>query len=339
MLENIKSTFFIKLLFSYVFEENKLKIIKYNKDLQNILNIKLLNYKIFGGKYIIYEINGKGKGKEYDDEDTLIFEGEYINGERNGIGKEYYFNQLHFDCEYKNGKGKEYYDNGNLKYDGEYKNDKRNGKGKEYDKDGFLVFEGEFINNNILYGKKFDKNNKIILELEKPKGLIKEYDYDGHIIFEGEYLNGERNGKGKQYDYDGHIIFEGEYLNGIRNGKGKEYNYDGSLKFEGEYLNDKEWEGKCYDSSKNIIYELKGGKGFIKEYEDNKLLFEYEYLNGEKNGKGKEYYYDNGKVYFEGEYINGQRNGKGKEFDYDGNLQFEGEYLYNAIFHRDQRCY
>ena len=30
------------------------------------------------------------------------------------------------------------------------------------------------------------------------------------------------------------------------------------------------------------------------------------------NGKGKEYY-DNGKLKFEGEYLNGERNGKGKE--------------------------
>ena len=30
-------------------------------------------------------------------------------------------------------------------------------------------------------------------------------------------------------------------------------------------------------------------------------------------GKGKEY--KNGKIIFEGEYLNGQRNGKGKEYD------------------------
>ena len=41
----------------------------------------------FKGEYL----NGKrnGKGKEYDKFGKLIFEGEYINGERNGKGKEY----------------------------------------------------------------------------------------------------------------------------------------------------------------------------------------------------------------------------------------------------------
>ena len=53
-----------------------------------------------------------------------------------------------------------------------------------------------------------------------------------------------------------------------------------------------------------------------KEYYDNgKLKFEAEYLNGERNGKAKEYY-DNDKLKFEGEYLNGKRNGKGKEYDY-----------------------
>ena len=37
----------------------------------------------------------------------------------------------------------------------------------------------------------------------------------------------------------------------------------------------------------------------------------------ERNGKGKEYY-DNGKLKYEGEYLNGKRNGKGKEFYYIG---------------------
>ena len=47
-----------------------------------------------------------------------------------------------------------------------------------------------------------------------------------------------------------------------------------------------------------------------------------------RNGKGKEYR-DNNKLIFEGEYLNGKRNGKGKEYDEDGNLEFEGIYLYN----------
>ena len=68
---------------------------------------------------------------------------------------------------------------------------------------------------------------------------------------------------------DGKLEFEGEYLNGERNGKGKEYDSNGILKFEGEYLNGKEWNGNGYNKKgnreDNIEYEIKGGKGHIKE--------------------------------------------------------------------------
>ena len=85
------------------------------------------------------------------------------------------------------------------------------------------------------------------------------------------------------------------------------------------------WNGKGYDEKYNFAYDLKDGKGIIKEYDYGELIFEGEYVNGRKNGKGKEYKY--GELIFEGEYINGRKNGKGKEYDDNGNLIFEGEYL------------
>ena len=38
------------------------------------------------------EKDGMEKGKEYDYDGNLIFEGEYLNGLRNGKGKEYHEN-------------------------------------------------------------------------------------------------------------------------------------------------------------------------------------------------------------------------------------------------------
>ena len=70
------------------------------------------------------------------------FEGEYLNGKRNGKGKEYYFNS-------------------DLIFEGEYLNDKKwNGKVKEYDY-GILIFEGEYLNGKKLEKpKKYDDNAK-----------------------------------------------------------------------------------------------------------------------------------------------------------------------------------
>jgi len=51
----------------------------------------------------------------------------------------------------------------------------------------------------------------------------------------------------------------------------------------------------------------KNGKG--KEYYDGKLIYEKEYLDGERNGKGKEYDSILGKLISEGEYLNRKRDG------------------------------
>ena len=113
MFENIKSIYFLKLIFQNFKQKRILELVKYNKNIQNKLDISLLNYKLFMGTYLIYET--KGYAKEYfNGYDELVFEGEYLNGERNGKGKEY--NVF----------------SGKLKFEGEYLNGKRNGKGKEY---------------------------------------------------------------------------------------------------------------------------------------------------------------------------------------------------------------
>ena len=48
-----------------------------------------------------------GKVKEYNDYNELTFEGEYLNGKRNGKGKEYYGNgngKLRFEGEFLDNK-------------------------------------------------------------------------------------------------------------------------------------------------------------------------------------------------------------------------------------------
>ena len=212
MLENIKSNFFVKLIFSFMIEENKLKIVNYNKNLQKILYISLINYRLYTNKYIIHEKNNIAK--EYDIyTNNLIYEGEYLKGKRNG-------------------KGKEYNESGDLIYEGEYLNNKRNGKGKEYYKDKF-IFEGEYLKGKKWNGKGYDIDGNKNYKLKNGKGFIKEakrfiikirgcFTFENEIceIYEGEIINGERNGKGKEY-CNNNLVFEGEYLNGKKNGLDK----------------------------------------------------------------------------------------------------------------------
>jgi len=121
-IRDIKSSFMIKKLFSFLNEKQKLIMIMYNLKLQKLFSFEIGDYKKISG---IYKIGGNnGKGKEYYKNDKLKFEGEYLNGKRNGEGKEYYYNdEIKFEGKFlhgkRNGKGKEYYNNGKLLFDGE----------------------------------------------------------------------------------------------------------------------------------------------------------------------------------------------------------------------------
>ena len=177
MLENIKSFFITKILFSYINDKHKLDLIKYNKKLQNQFSLNILDYRYHSGKYINYVSDSIiEEYNSYNDE--LIFMGGYLNGKRNIFGEEYFHDRVIYRGEYLNGKrhgkGKEYFI-GILNFEDEYLNGKRHGKGKEYYYDGKLMFEGEYLN-----GKRWN-------------GKGKEYNIiNGELIFEGEHLNGER---------------------------------------------------------------------------------------------------------------------------------------------------
>ena len=343
-LKVIKSIYILRQIFSNLKEQAKLNILIYNNYFKKILKINIENYKKISGKYKIQDKNGNCKIYSLDT-NSLLFEGEYLNGKKNGKGKEYYINEQ-------------------LQFEGEYLNGKKNGKGKEYYINEHLRYEGEYLNGKLWNIKGYNINGNFEFEIKSGNGIVKEYDCLGILLFEGEYLDGERNGKGKEYgnlteeifnrnelifegqynkgkrhgkgkEYKNYeLIFEGEYINGERNGKGKEYNYkklvyegeyfkgkkwngklqiyqnsfsDNTLKFECEYSNGKLWNGKGYDSKGNLEFEIKDGKGYIKEHDyKGNIIFEGEYLNEKRNGKGKEYNED-GELIFEGEYSEGKR--------------------------------
>ena len=108
-----------------------------------------------------------GKGKEYDyynSKNYLKFEGEYLNGKRNG-------------------KGIEYWIDGDLIFEGEYLDGKIwNGKGKG--KYGFnSIFEGEYLN-----GKEWN-------------GVVKKYSCRG-CYFKTKIINGKRKKNEEQRQLD-----------------------------------------------------------------------------------------------------------------------------------------
>ena len=96
-------------------------------------------------------------GIEYNNDLNVVFKGEFVNGKRNGPGKEY--NDLYVnitDGFYRDGKlqthGVKYYDNGNKMYEGEFLNNLKSGYGISYYKNGKKKFDGYWLK-DMYHGK------------------------------------------------------------------------------------------------------------------------------------------------------------------------------------------
>ena len=104
-----------------------------------------------------------GKGVGYDKENNLKYEGEFINGKKNGKGKEYIKNNNVYNNEFI------------LLFEGEYFNNYRL-RGKEYYKNGKLKYEGEYLFKKEYYGKIYDDEGNIVFELKDNNGIFENND-------------------------------------------------------------------------------------------------------------------------------------------------------------------
>jgi len=183
LINSVKSKYILKYIFSFLCEKRELNLVIYNKNYKEHLGLNLDNYIKMSRKEHIGERNDKGK-EQILNSNVIIFEGEYLNGKRNGKGKEYYYNgKLKFKGKYLNGfkiKGKGYDEEGNkiLKI-------KSNGKEKEFYKNGKNQFEGEYLNGKRWNGKRYNYSGKFIFEIKNEKGNMKECSYGGILLFEG----------------------------------------------------------------------------------------------------------------------------------------------------------
>ena len=66
-----------------------------------------------------------------------------------------------------------------------------------------------------------------------------------------------------------------------------------------------------------------------KTWINNILMYEGEWVNGNRHGKGK-LYRENNTLCYEGEWKDGNANGQGKSYDEDGILYYEGEHDVNG---------
>ena len=93
----------------------------------------------------------------------------------------------------------------NYYYLGELKNRKPNGKGKVYNNNGFLLYEGDFVNGDF-------------------EGLGRFNYYQG-FYYIGQWKNHFRHGLGKYYDIKGNLRYDGGWVNDKPEGIGKIIQY------------------------------------------------------------------------------------------------------------------
>ena len=357
--------------------------IRYNNDGKiifkgNYIYDKSAFKQLEGGHYYIGEIKNwkmSGKGKQYDAQKNLVYEGDFFDDYFEGFGRYNSFEGSNYRGYYigewkadkRQGKGKLYYSNGKLVYDGDwdnnnfegegkyidpynssyyigqFKNGKRHGKGQFFDKSGRLLFKGEFINN--LPGDKgiLLSNDGYIYEGEvkelKPNGEGKLF-YENKLVYEGHFVNGDYNGFGKKYDDDGYVYI-GIFKNNKLEGKGKIYNKNEKLIYEGDFFNGKEEGfGKLTINENYYIGEFKNGKmnGKGNLYLNNgKPLYEGEWVDGKMEGHGKAYMF-NGDYYI-GKFKDNIMDGEGTYYDKNGKIIFSGKIDINEMLLKFERLF
>ncbi len=175
------------------------------------------NVKTFTGYGTYYYSNGEK------------YEGQWLNGKRNGIGTYVWNNGDTYSgdwtLEKRTGKGIFTWANGN-KYEGDFIDSVRNGKGKYFTNPKNFKVETDYY-----------ENEKETINI---------------ISYEGDYVNNYWTGYGVA-EYSNGDKYEGEWLNDVREGKGI-YTYKNGDKVQGIWVYGK-LEGKVKNTSQSKVYE------------------------------------------------------------------------------------
>ena len=289
-----------------------------------------------------------GEGDTFDIDEMLVYSGHWSKGKREGNGKYYHNGDLIYNgmwaSDKPNGKGKVYnsdgvvkqegewkngflevdrgiwieyengrlcilYKNGEKKYEGELKNRKPEGKGEYFNKEGKILYEGEWKNGEIEIepGVFFCYETRLFKVIE-----------NGSVKYEGGWKNNQPEGKGT-------IFIDNEKYNGLWKNGILELSHNVFLNYKTNLITVKNGDGSIkYEGGWNFnhpykqgVYEEKGewkyngewsygkpeGHGTFSDGEGN-IIYEGEWKSGKPDGKGT--LYENGSVKYNGEWKNGK---------------------------------
>lgn len=140
-----------------------------------------------------------GKTIEYHDNRQKESEGEYVNGEQEGLWTSWH-------------------ENGQKESEGKYVNGKKEGTWVMWHDNGQKESEGKFVNG-------------------EQDGLWVEWHRNGQKKYEENYVNGERYGSWVWWHDNGQKDQEGKFVNGVREGSWVVWHDNGQKAYERKYVN------------------------------------------------------------------------------------------------------
>ena len=263
---------------------------KENRLLYKFENDQMIQYDendniIYCGGYDGDFINGFNQVSNikmlYDDDSKLIYKGDYDANtfEKKGKGWRYEYENDRlvyvFVCE-----------NGNDVY--KWIDIQENGTLKEYDKNGMLVYEGEYERNTFQHDGEGDLYS------------------DNKIVYSGKWKSGKKDGYGILYE-NGSVIYDGEWKDDKENGYGKSFDSDDNLIYDGEWK-----DGNPYGNGK---YYVKGKMNcYVVLFENGSIVYKGEWKDNKPHGIGE--YFESGLMKYSGRWNHGT-------FDIDENNVFD----------------
>lgn len=247
----------------------------------------------------------------------LLYDGEVVNGRKQGRGELYENNLLVYDGQFINDLRDGYglgLQQSILEYKGYWKQGKKHGQGTIYEfqqniskftgTSSALIQEVEYRSGvKITMGKQYKYFGEVADGMMNGVGatlLIVDpaasaasktallNGAKGMLYYEGNYVDGRQEGFGKLYT-DGRLSYAGSFVDDRKNGFGTLYNYAGGKVFEGNYVNDKrDGAGKIYNYGLKVYEgEFKDDlmHGYGKLYQNGRLIYEGQFINGTKAGQ------------------------------------------------------
>lgn len=279
----------------------------------------------------------QGPWKEFHSNGKVKWEGTYVDGERQGLFKEYdprggLKDMVKFDNGVKDEQASQaqmldikrtYHANGKVASMGSYsRSGKKEGLFRDFNEKGEATTASIYAGDQLL-------SQGSVNDVGALEGEWTEFYITGEKRAQGSYKAGKKEGDWTFFHRAGGVEQKGKYQNGLPQGTWVWYYEDGKKHREELYRKGKE-DGASVelDEEGEVIVQgdyidgLKDGKWFYKVGDHQE---EGVYKDGLKDGEWI-YTYDNGKKYFVGSFLNGEPNGKHKWYHPNGQLKLEGRY-------------